>query len=156
MLDKNEMILVSRLRENARESLTRMSRRTSIPVTTLYSKLKILEKKIIRKYAALVDFASLGYSTRAILIVRVKKEFKDKLKEFLLENRSVNSLYRINNGYDFMIEIISKEIGDVEFFVEQLENDFKIDKKEVYYIIDEINRESFMSKYEYVKLTGNI
>ena len=154
MLEKNDLVIMSRLRTDARESLTRMSRKTSIPVTTIHKKVKGFEKNLIKKYVALLDFTNIGYNTRAMIVLRAKKELKDNLKEFLLDNRSVNSVYKINNGFDFMIEVIFKEIGEVEFFVEQIENDFKVDKKEIYYIINEINRESFLSRHEYVKLIG--
>ncbi len=156
MMGKNELIIISRLRENARENLTNMSRRTLIPVTTLHKKLKDFQNDVIKKYVAMLDFTKLGYNTRANIIIRVKKEFKDQLREFLLDHRSVNSLYRINNGFDFLVEVVFQEIRDVEFFVEQLENNFKVEKKEIYYVIEEMKKEEFLGKYDYVKLTGNI
>ncbi len=156
MKEKNDLVILSRLRENARETLTSMSRKTTIPVTTLHKKLKDFENKVIKKYVALLDFTRLGFNTRAAIAIKVKREFRDQLKEFLLDNKSINSLYRINNGFDFLIEVVFKELKDVEFFVEQLENNFKLEKKEVYYIIEEIKKEEFLGKYEYVRLTGSI
>jgi len=55
-----------------------------------------------------------------------------------------------------MVEVVFREIGDVEFFVEQLENSFGVERKEIYYIINEINREGFLGKASYIKLTGTI
>ena len=156
MVDKNDLIITARLRENARETLTKMSRKTYIPVTTIHGRIKELEKTVIKRYVALLDFQKLGYNTRAIINLRVKKDFKDKIRDYLVVNKAVNSLYKINNGYDFLMEVVFREIGDVESFVENLENDFKIEKKEIYYIINEINKECFLSKYDYVRLTGSI
>ena len=149
-------IILSRLRENGRESLTNMSRKTYIPVTTLHKKLKGFEGEVIKKYVALLDFTRLGFNTRANIVIKVKKELRDQLRDFLIDNKAINSLYRINNGFDFLIEVVFKEIKDVEFFVEQLENNFKIEKKEIYYIIEELRKEEFLGRYEYVKLTGSL
>ncbi|MBS3174710.1 Lrp/AsnC family transcriptional regulator [Candidatus Woesearchaeota archaeon] len=156
MVEKNELIILSRLRENGRESLTNMSRKTYIPVTTLHKKLKGFEGEVIKKYVALLDFTRLGFNTRANIVIKVKKELRDQLRDFLIDNKAINSLYRINNGFDFLIEVVFKEIKDVEFFVEQLENNFKIEKKEIYYIIEELRKEEFLGRYEYVKLTGSL
>jgi len=156
LVEKNELIILSRLRENGRESLTNMSRKTYIPVTTLHKKLKGFEGEVIKKYVALLDFTRLGFNTRANIVIKVKKELRDQLRDFLIDNKAINSLYRINNGFDFLIEVVFKEIKDVEFFVEQLENNFKIEKKEIYYIIEELRKEEFLGRYEYVKLTGSL
>ena len=133
-----------------------MSRKTYIPVTTLHKKLKGFEGEVIKKYVALLDFTRLGFNTRANIVIKVKKELRDQLRDFLIDNKAINSLYRINNGFDFLIEVVFKEIKDVEFFVEQLENNFKIEKKEIYYIIEELRKEEFLGRYEYVKLTGSL
>lgn len=154
-MEKNELVVLSRLRTNARESLTNMSRKTSIPITTIYNKLRNFEGSLIKKYVALLDFTKIGYNTRAILVLRSKKEFKEKLAEFLTDSKAVNSLYKINNGFDFLVEVVFQGIGDVEYFVEDLENNFKVEKKEIYYIISEINKEVFLGKHEYIKMTGD-
>lgn len=149
MLDKKEMLILTNIRSNARESLTRISRKTCIPVSTIFEKLKIYESGLIKKYTSLIDFTQLGYNTRATILLKVTKEYKDKLREHLLINKSLNSVYKINNGYDFMLEGIFKEIKDVEVFLEKLENDFGVTEKYVYYIIDELRKEDFLSTPDY-------
>lgn len=153
MLNKNEMLILSNLRRNSRETLTKMSRRTAIPVSTIFVKLREYENNIIKKYTSIVDFGKLGYATRATILVRVTKDYRDKLREHLLVNKSLNSVYRVNNGYDFMLEGIFKELKDVEAFLDKLERDFGVTDKHVYYIIDELKKEDFMSSPEYVNVT---
>ena len=118
MIDKKEMLILANLRNNARETLTKMSRKTSIPVSTIFEKLKTYESGLIKKYTSLIDFTKLGYNTRATILVKTTKEYRDKLRQHLLLDKSLNSVYKINNGYDFMLEGIFREIKDVEqFFV---------------------------------------
>ena len=89
MLDKKELIILAKLRENSRESLTRMSRKISIPVSTIYEKLKNYEKTVIKKHTSLLDFNKLGFGTRATIILKSKKENRENLKQFLIENKYV-------------------------------------------------------------------
>ena len=156
MLDKRELIILSKFRENSRESLTRMSKKISVPVSTIYEKLKGYEKSVIKRHTSLLDFSKLGFNTRATIILKVTKDNKDALKEFLLNNRYVNTFYKINNGYDFMIEAIFRELNEVESFVEELEDKYNVQDKKVYYIIDELKKEAFLSNSEYLKLSGDI
>ncbi|HIH25617.1 Lrp/AsnC family transcriptional regulator [Candidatus Woesearchaeota archaeon] len=156
MLDKRELIILSKFRENSRESLTRMSKKISVPVSTIYEKLKGYEKSVIKRHTSLLDFSKLGFNTRATIILKVTKDNKDALKEFLLNNRYVNTFYKINNGYDFMIEAVFRELNEVESFVEELEDKYNVQDKKVYYIIDELKKEAFLSNSEYLKLSGDI
>jgi len=155
MLKKTEMMILSELRNNSRESLTRMSRKTSIPISTIYEKMKRYEGDIIKKYTMIIDFAKLGFNTKATILVRVPKEYRDNLKDYLIHNKFVNNLDKINNGYDFIIDGVFRELKDVECFLEKLENEFNVTDKYVYYVIDELKKEGFMSSPDYVKISGD-
>lgn len=154
--EKEEMLILSNLRADGRVSLTRLSRKTSIPVSTIYDKLKAFENEVIRKHTCIIDFLKLGYGTRATLLLKVKKENKLLLKDYLMKHKAVNSCYKINNGYDFIVEVVFKELRDVEGFLENLENEFGIEDAKVHYIIDELRREDFLSNPEYVKITSSL
>jgi len=55
-----DMMLLSNLRANARETLTNISKRTNIPISTIFDRLKLHEKNLIKKHTAIIDFALLG------------------------------------------------------------------------------------------------
>jgi len=154
MLSKKELLLMTYLRQNARETLTRLSRKTSVPISTIYDKLKQYENGIIKKHTSLLDFNRLGYTTRATIMLKVDKEIKNEIREFLVNNRNINSIFKINNGFDFLLESIFKEIKDLEDFVEKLEDKFKIKNKQVYYIIEDIKREGFMTDPNILNVMG--
>lgn len=154
MLDKKEMLILANLRKNARETLTAISKKTSIPISTIFEKIKNYETNLIKKHTTLIDFTKLGFNTRATILIKVAKDYKEKLREHLLINKSLNNVYKINNGYDFMLEGIFKEIKDVESFLDKLENDFGVTDRYVYYIMDEIKREDFLSSPEYINITN--
>ncbi|MBW3011693.1 Lrp/AsnC ligand binding domain-containing protein [Candidatus Woesearchaeota archaeon] len=147
-MKKKYIVLLSCLRNNSRMKLKRMSQLTKIPVTTIHDQLKNFPE--VHKFSALLNFDQLGYFARASLAVSVEPEDRERLGSFLQNTYEVNSLYRINNGYDFLAELVFKKIKDAEQFVARLENEFKIKKKEVHYILDDVKRESFMSSPELV------
>lgn len=150
MLSQKDLLLLTNLRQNARETLTKLSRKTSIPVSTIYDKLKLYNGDIIKKHTSIIDFAKLGYNARVNIMLRVDKEERDEIRTYLANRDCINSVFKINNGYDFLIEGVFKDIREVEDFIETIEDKFKIKSKQVYYIVDEIKREGFMTTMNFV------
>ncbi|MFH1589332.1 MAG: Lrp/AsnC family transcriptional regulator [archaeon] len=145
-MDKKDIVFLTHLRNNARETLTMISKKTRIPISTLYDRLKTHENDVITKHTTLIDFAKLGFLCKANITIKVDIEDRDAVKNYLTCQNSVNSLFKINNGYDFLIEGVFKHVKEMEDFMELLERKFKVLEKNVYYIIEDIKRESFMSE----------
>jgi len=154
MLSKKEMELLCHMRANARQRLTSISRTMQTPVSTLFDKLRIQERKYIKKYTTLIDFDKLGFNTVAKIVLKVKKEDRDAVRDYLIKHQNVNSFLKINNGYDFMAEVVFRHIKELEDFIENLERKFSIKSNQVYYIIDDIKRECFMDSPMALDLLG--
>lgn len=152
MLNKKDLVILSNLRKNSRETLTSMSKRTHIPISTIYDRLKFHEGGLIKKHTCLLDFNRLGYATRANVLLRVDKASREELRNYLVRHNNINSLSKINNNYDFLVEIIFKEIKELEDFLEKLEDKFKIKSKLVFYIIEDLKREEFLSEPELLEI----
>lgn len=147
-MNQKDLKIIAYLRNNARMPLTIMSRKTRIPVSTIFDRLKFSEQSVIVKHTSLLDFGKLGYNTRANITLKVDRDDKEQLKEYLMKNQFVNSVYKINNGFDFMVEGIFKQINDLEIFIDELEKRFKILDKKYFFIIEDLKREAFMSNPE--------
>ncbi len=145
MLHKKDLLILAELRRNARSSLTKMSKMTLIPISTIFDKLRLYEESLIMKHTSLIDFSGLGFHSRIIIIIKTDRKNKFDILNYLAKHQNVNNLYKINNGCDFMIEGVFKHIKDSEEFVENLEEKFKILDKKVYYVIEDIQREKFLS-----------
>jgi len=141
--DKDKHVL-SMLRKNARMNLTTLSKATNVPISTLHEKLKRAKAYGIKRFTALLDFPTLGYSTRVHIRLKVPKQEKEALKECLFAHPNINALYKINNGYDFLADAVFKTMNDAECFVEWLAEEYSA-KPEVYYILDEMRTEGFLA-----------
>jgi len=142
-MNKKDLKIIAHLRQDGRMQLTKMSRKTQIPVSTIFDRLK--NNNFIKKHTTLLDFNELGYNTRAKINLKVNREDKEALKEYLIKNQSVNTIYKINNGFDFMIEGVFKQIKDMDDFIDQLEQRFKITDKKSFFIVEDLKKEGFMN-----------
>lgn len=148
MLREKELLLLSHFRSDARISLTKLSRLTKIPVSTIFDKLKEYESsKLIRKSTAIVDFRKLGFEIRNQILIGVSRDKKDVLQKFLVSHPKVNTIYRINNGFDFLIETIFKNMHEMDDFMRTLEEFEPLQKKE-FFIMEDLKREAFLSGME--------
>ena len=152
MLEERDIVLLSHLRRNARAKLTHISKQADIPVSTIFERLRNPLSSYLSKYTWLLNNSEIGFNSRATMILKVDKEQKNEIGQFLEKHQNVNSLYRINNGYDFLVDIIFRQMVYLEEFIEQLERKFRIKQREVYFIIDEIKQESFLADPQTAKL----
>ncbi len=149
-MNSKDLLTLSYLRQNGRVSLTSLARKTSVPHSTLFDKVRS-GKLPFSRYTVLLDFERLGFNTRAHILFAVEKQDKEGLIASLKKSPNVNSLFRVNNGWDVIMECIFMDMRALESFVEQLESKFRIKDKQVHYIIDEFKRESFLSDPQLVK-----
>ncbi len=145
MMEERDVVLLAHLRKNARAKLTNISKQTDIPVSTIFERLRSPLRSYIRKYTCLLNNSEVGFNSRATLILKVDKEQKNEIGQFLEKHQNVNSLYKINNGYDFLIDVIFRQMAHLEEFIDQLERKFRIKQKEVYFVIEEVKEEAFMA-----------
>jgi len=133
---------MSALRKNARQTLTNISKQTKIPVSTIYDRIKKHEKGIIKKHTSILDFSKIGYNIRLNLLLKIKE--KEKFQDFILKNMNINSVFKIEGDFNFAIDCIFKQMDEMQYFMEKL-NQLGIIKKQTHFVTEEIIRENFMN-----------
>ncbi|MBT3406028.1 Lrp/AsnC family transcriptional regulator [Candidatus Woesearchaeota archaeon] len=135
--------LLSHLRENSREKLTTISKATNIPISTLFDFLKDLQGGVITKSTVLLNFSELGYHTHAHVFLKVGVDSRDKLKKHLYFHDNVNSVFKLNDGWNFVVETAHKSVKELDAFIEDLGAKFSLEDHKIHYLVDEIKKEGF-------------
>jgi DNA-binding Lrp family transcriptional regulator len=149
MFSKKDAEIITYLRNNARQKVTNIAKKTGMPVTTIYDKLRSHEKKYIKRHITMLDFNKLGLNAKSSISIAVDRDYRDSLQKFLMQHPNVNSLYRVNFGFDFLAEVIFKSMADVENFVECLEKDYHTTRIQNFTVIEELKKEDFLTKPEH-------
>ncbi len=146
MLKDKDLLFINHLRGNARKKITQLSRELNIPVTTLYDKLHIHQKRgIIKKHITLLDFAKLGYYARAVISIDIDLRNQEKLREYLLQNNHVNSMYRVDCEETFIVDVVFQDSFRLQEFIEYTETEFPTCRIKTNNILQEIKKESFVA-----------
>jgi DNA-binding Lrp family transcriptional regulator len=154
--NEKDLLILSQLRRNARMKLTDMSKATKIPVSTLFDRIILYKDRgLVKKYTALVRFEDFGYKARALVIFSAKnREDREKLFELLDKHRNVNCLFKVNNGWDYMAEVVFPGIKEVEDFLDDVEEKVRLKNKKIFYVIDELKKEEFLASPHTASLGG--
>jgi len=144
-LEEKDIMILCRLRRNSRENLTKMSKFTKVPISTLHDKLKKFEGDVIKKHTIILNFKSLGYDIRVAMLLKVSSENMQRFERFLKNNENVNSLFRINNGYDFMAEALFRNMKQFKDFTDKMHS-IGIDAMQEFFVLDDLKREDFLTQ----------
>jgi DNA-binding Lrp family transcriptional regulator len=142
MINDNDMKVVSMLRENARQSLIRISKKTGIPVSTIYDRMKNHEKSIIKKYVAILDFPKLGMNIRSHIHAYIKNEAE--FESFINENLNINSAFKVSGKYNYMLDVICRHMSEYDSLMREIDR-FKPDLIETHFVHGEIKNEEFLA-----------
>ena len=149
-MKQRELQIVRHLRTNCRETLTKLSKKTGVPISTLFDKLNEYRSSVILRNTCLIDYTKLGYDLRVQLLVKAGKD-RDKFEAFLVDHLHVNTVFRINNGYDYLVEAIFQNMKEFTDFVSAMERHAVKDFKE-FYVLQDLRREAFLTSDTHVAL----
>lgn len=139
-LDEKETLILSELRRNSRQSLVEISKKTDIPISTVFDKIRKIEEMLIVKHVSLVDFSKIGFNIRVAIFIKADK--KDELRDFLINHKDINIVSRINNA-DFFIEAIFRKMGEFYDFLEAMEK-FGIQEISYHHVEEDLKREEML------------
>jgi len=149
MIRQKDSVILSCLRNNARQKLTEISSKTGIPVSTVHDRINVYEKKAIKKHTTLIEFDKIGFHAKINIAVKANMDSKEELQKFLSEHESTNTLYKVNPAYDFLGEFIFKNLNDAHNFVDMVEKKFNVEIQ-LMDVIDEIKKEEFFSNADMI------
>ena len=139
-IKEHDITVLRHLRQNARQSLASISLKAKMPASTVFKSVRRLEKNVIKKYAASVDYNKLGYSIRVMVALRA--DDRAALREFLKAEPSVNTVLKVSGEYEFLAEALFGNMLAFNDFMEKLSSHAGL-RKDMYYLIDEMKKEAF-------------
>ena len=149
ILNPADLKILNHLRNNARETLTKVGRDTGIPISSVFDRLKRLETSgVIIRHVSLLDADKIVIRVKANLFIRSSDDHKKELERYLSANPQVNNLSKINGDWNLMAEAWFKDIKGLELFIETIRKDFKEIEVSINHVLEDLKRESFLVDYE--------
>ena len=144
MMEKDKEI-IKEMRKGKRLNVSKIARRLNLPVSTVSDRIRSIEKRYVIKHSSLLNYPKLGYLAHAKLAVRIKPEKRQQFVGFLKGEGCVNSVYHVNSGFDFLVEVVFKNHILLKQWVENAKKQFNLDIT-TFQILKIEEKEGFMSK----------
>lgn len=143
MVIDRDLRIFRELRRNARQSLTGISEKTGIPISTINDVLKKNKNSIIKNHISLFDYSRLGYSIRAKILLKLDAAGKEKeFEQVVQEHKNINSAFRLDNSCDFIIDFICSNMSELQDFMNKA-NNIGVVQKQVFFITENLKEEGF-------------
>ncbi|WP_276390273.1 Lrp/AsnC family transcriptional regulator [Eudoraea chungangensis] len=124
MIDKIDDLnwrILAILQQNSRQSLVEIGKKVGLTPPAVAERIKKMEDSgILEGFKAKVSYAKAGYQLKAIITLRA---FMGKLKPFLEMVPGlpeVTNCYRITGNENIVMEVVLKDQGHLEEFIDQL------------------------------------
>jgi len=120
-LDASDRRLVEALQEDSRQSLTELAARIHLGVSATRARLLALEEKgVLIGYRTEVDPASLGYSLRAVVRMKVHGALYDKVMSVLDRTPQIVRCLRVTGESCYVLEIVAVDMNDLSTITSEL------------------------------------
>lgn len=143
-MDQNDKEVLKHLRMNSRVAVTNIAKVIDSPVSTVFTKIRRMENNVIKKHSSLLNYSKLGLHSWSTIAIKVDKRDKTKMLEFIKANECINSAFEVNNGYDFMLEVVHANKKNLMEFLDELDLCFRVKEKTIFEILSEIKREEYL------------
>ncbi len=108
------------LNRDARMSFRLIAKELRISPTTLYNKVKKLEKSgVLKGYIPLIDKESLGYDLMAIISLRVRQEKDIEVQKAIAKFPQVGAVYEVTGDWDLILVGYFKGRDDLTNFLKK-------------------------------------
>jgi DNA-binding Lrp family transcriptional regulator len=145
VISDTDRAVLCRLRLDGRMKAQEIARRTAIPATTVYDKMRSHVKKgIVKRHVALLDFSKLGYGTHAMVLVHSDPDRRIQLKDYLSCHEKINSAYLVNTQNSFLIEAVCRSLPELNELIESIQREYGAECS-VFHVIDELRKEEFFA-----------
>lgn len=142
--DIKDIQIVSQLRENARIPFCDIGRTVKLCRSTVAEKVKAFQFSIIRRYTCLIDFRAVGYTVRLSFLITLAGGDKAVFSRYMQHHPNTNNLYKTRGNGDYLVEMVFQTQQDAEEFLSALQNAFTIHAFHVFFIEQDVLRESFL------------
>jgi len=150
-MDDKDRRIIECLREHGRWSVQKIAKQTRIPITTVYHRMKRLEKeKVIQRYSVQLDYTKIGLPLATYVLITVDyKALKEisltqyDLTKKLLGEKEVESASMVTGGTDIILKMRVANVDELNKFITvKLRNIGGIERTQTMIVLNEVEKHS--------------
>jgi DNA-binding Lrp family transcriptional regulator len=117
MLDKKDRIILSQLKENARQTTKTIAANIKMPRVTVHDRIKkMIDQGIIKSFCIIPDYEKIGFPTKVFIFISFKSEKNISQRELAKRIAKLNGIYEvhiISGEYDLLIKVRGTSLEEI-------------------------------------------
>ncbi|HVL57836.1 MAG TPA: Lrp/AsnC family transcriptional regulator [Burkholderiaceae bacterium] len=113
-LDRFDRGILQALQQNGRASNVELSERVHLSAPQCFRRVRQLEqRRVIKRYAALVDAEALGFGVTAFVSIALDREQAKRarrLESLIKEFPEIVECYTISGEYDYLLKVVARDL----------------------------------------------
>ena len=159
MMGKEDVRILSVLKQNSKLSVREISKRTKIPATTVHTRLKKLKKGgIIKKYTVELDMEKLGRPILAYVNTSVDYDYlkkknltPNKMADRIIKHPLIEFSSAVTGRVDIVFRVRVKDIQELDALINFLRNEEGILNTETLVVLYEAENNSKLFEEDLVR-----
>ncbi len=139
-----DLDITNTLRKHNRIKIKDIAKKLNKPISTIFERIKRLEKGIIKHHTCIIDFEKCGFGTKVIVLISLNLKTKKEFYSWISKNPSINLCLRLSGTYDTLAEIVCKNFFELEEILDEIKSRFSPKKFQILLEVEDICRESFL------------
>ena len=120
-IDELDKKILNILLEDSRLSYRKMSKMLKVSTATIMNRVNYLNKDIIKKYSAVIDYEKVGYEIEVIIELRISKGKLIEVETKIATHPNVVAVYDITGDYDAVIIARFKNRRTMDLFLKKIQ-----------------------------------
>jgi len=142
----SDLKILSALRSNGRETLTKISADTGIQISLVFDRLKSMEQEgLIKSYSCSVDWKRIGLNRRTLLLIRMPQRLREKAQAWLARSHHINNLWLLDDRCRLAAEAMFVSLRQQEVFIKALRKELEDIEIAAHEMVENLKWEGFLS-----------
>jgi len=124
-IDRLDLQIIRALTKNARKPYKDIAKELDVSDTTVRKRMRrMLDEGVIKQFNVLLDYHKIGRIVKAFIGIRLNPTRLKEVVSHLEDNPDVQVLYRTTGNVDLFVEVIFRDMEELNAF---LENDLNVE-----------------------------
>ncbi|GEM_PF-627569 len=147
-IDERDFAILDALKENAKQSVFQLAKKTAIPPTTIHNRMrKLKENGVIEGYSIRINHEKLGQAVCALVSVYLNNDAlepsskKGGLAKKLSKYSQVDEIFETTGAVDIIVKVYGKNIKEItEFIINNIREIKGVAKTETIIALSEVRK----------------
>jgi len=120
MLDKKDIKIINTLKQNSRESIRDIAKKTNLRPSTVHQRIqKLVKNKVIERFTLKLDNKEVGENFIVFVLIKTEKDIENRV----FNNKHIKEVFGVTGEHDLILKLKFKDVEEFNNFIIQFRKD---------------------------------